>query len=53
MWSKNSEFSAEADIWFLEFFEHVKYDNDVHFFCFRLLCKFFPKNPYDILMLPY
>ena len=37
----------------LDYFVYVKFDGDVHFFSFRLfLCKFCPKNPFGVLMLP-
>ena len=27
--------SLRAEIWYLEYFEYVKFDDDVNFFCFR------------------
>ena len=44
MWSKNSKLSVEAEIWFIDYSEYVKFDDCVHFFCFRLF-------PLGILML--
>ena len=31
--AQNSKLSVEAEIWYLDYVEYVKFDYDIHFFC--------------------
>ena len=43
---------VEAEIWNPDKYDYVKFDSDVLFFFLDLFCKYCPKNPFGILMLP-
>ena len=35
VWSKNSKWSVQAETWYLNYFEYVKFNCDMNLFCFR------------------
>ena len=49
---KKSKLFVEAEIWDLDYFEYVKFDSDVHSFCFRSFSvSFVKKSPFGVLVL--
>ena len=49
---KKSKLFVEAEIWDLDYFEYVKFDGDVHSFCFRSFSvSFVKKSPFGVLVL--
>ena len=51
IWFKKSKLWVEAEIWYLHYFRHSKFNGDIHSFCFwsgiHFLGKFTPKNQND------
>ena len=51
--SKNSILSVKVEIWYLDYFESVKFDGGIHFLCFGpFFASFVEKGQFDVLMLP-